>query len=91
MEQPTRQPKPGDVVVYHDPTGKPSNALVTAGWSPTCINLVLVSEDEAMQDSYGRQIQRFTSWAHKSVTPVHGNYWRWPEEEPNPYVPPAAV
>lgn len=81
----------GDVVVFHDPTGEPRNALVTAVWSETCVNLVLVSSDDAMQDTYGRQIARKTSVSHKSTTPVHGNYWRRLEEEPNAYTPPAAV
>jgi hypothetical protein len=78
----------GDLVVYVDPVAKPSNALVTAVWGPTCINVVAMSDNEAETDSYGRQIKRFTSVMHKSVTPAHGNYWRRPDEEPNPVVQP---
>lgn len=83
-----RLAKPGDVVVYHDPKGVPHNALVTIAWTETCINLVLVSDDEEKQDTYGRQIERQTSMAHVDGSTVHGFYWRWPDEEPNPYVPP---
>lgn len=83
-----RQPKVGDVVIWHDPTGVPHNALLTAVWSPTYVNLVIVSGDETRTDSYGRQIERNTSQTHKSQTKVHGNYWRYEDEEPNPYVPP---
>lgn len=78
----------GDVVVYHDPSGKSSNALVTAVWGPTCINVIIVSSDETKQDNYGRQIERQTSMSHASVNMVHGFYWRFPDEEPNAYVPP---
>ncbi len=80
----------GSVVVYADPVGKPSNALVTAVWSPTCINVVVMSDNDAETDTYGRQIKRYTSLSHKSVMPVHGNYWRWPDETPNPVVQPTA-
>lgn len=79
----------GDAVVYHDPVAVPHNALVTAVWSKDCINVVVVSKDEAKGDTYGRQIERYTSLAHKSVSPVHGNYFRFPDEEPNPVVAPA--
>lgn len=83
-----RVPKVGDVVVWHDPTGKPHNALVQAVWTPTCINVVVVSSDESKTDQYGRQIEHQTSSTHKSSQLVHGFYWRFPDEEPNPYVPP---
>lgn len=82
--------KVNDLVIYADPVGKPLNALVTAVWGPTCINIVLVSDNENETDSYGRQIKRFTSVCHKSVMNVHGNYWRYPDEEPNPTVQPLA-
>lgn len=80
--------KVGDCVNYVDPVGQPSNALVTAVWSPTCINVVVVSDDTKESDSYGRQIKRFTSLSHKDQTPVHGNYWKFPNEELNPIVQP---
>jgi hypothetical protein len=83
-----RMPKVGQLVKWHDPRGVEHDALLTAVWSATYVNLVVVSKDEGKQDQYGRQIERYTSQNHKSVTPVHGNYWRFPDEEPNPYVPP---
>lgn len=79
------------VVVFHDPSGKPHNALVTAVWSGLpigCINVVVVSSDENKGDQYGRQIERYTSLCHKDYTKVHGFYWRFSDEEPNPYVAP---
>jgi len=85
-----RIPQVGDVVVYHDETAVPHNALVTAVWGAKCINLLFVSQEEARRDQYGRQIERKSSSTHKSAFNVHGNYWRWPEEEPNAYTPPVA-
>lgn len=86
MEQ--RVPMVGETVVFHDPTGRPHNALITNVWSNTMINLVHMSGDAERQDSYGRQIERVTSLQHKSVNSVHGFYWRFAEEEPNPYIAP---
>lgn len=88
-----RQASIGDHVVYHDPVGKAHDALLTTIWSADehpLVNLVYISSDEARQDSYGRQIERQTSCNHASKMPVHGNYWRFPDEEPNAYVPPVA-
>lgn len=84
-------PQVGDRVIYHDPTGIQHEALVTAAWSSTCINVVFVSQDPDKRDSYGRQIERQTSLSHKSVQPAHGFYWRWPDEQPNTYTPPISV
>ena len=81
--------KIGDNVVYHDPGGRPHNAVVNAVWSPPMVNLVFVSSDDSRTDAYGRQIERATSCYHKSQTKVHGSYWRYPEEEPNPVVKPS--
>ena len=83
-----------DQIVYHDPTGKPHNALVTAVWSQLpngCLNLVYVSSDQNKQDQYGRQIERATSVNHKDYMRVHGSYWRFVDETPNPYVKPESV
>ena len=79
----------GDVVIWVDPVAKPHNAIVTAVWSQTCINVVLVNDDPNMTDSYGRQIKRETSQNYKD-TPglVHGMYWMFPDDEPNPIVKP---
>lgn len=83
-----REVKVGDCVHYVDPVGRPANALVTAVWSPTCINVVLISDDSNKTDSYGRQIERYTSVCHKSNSPVHGNYFKHHDEELNPIVQP---
>ncbi len=86
-----RTPKVGDPVVFVDEVGKDHNALITAAWTETCVNVVLVSSDESKGDSYGRQIERRTSLSHRSTTPVHGMYWCWPDEPRNPPIPPISV
>jgi hypothetical protein len=83
-----QEAKVGDAVVYYNPVGRSHNAVITAVWSPTLVNVVYVSSDETRTDTYGRQIERATSLSHKSKTPVHGMYWAFPEEEPNPIVQP---
>ena len=80
--------KVGEVVVYHDPVGKPHNALITTVHGPSCVNLVYVSSDSNKQDNYGRQIERQSSCCHAAMMGVHGNYWRYPNEQPNPVVAP---
>lgn len=70
----------GDTVTYVDPYGKKHPALVTIVWRRTDgrapgINLVYVSDNEAEQDSCGRQIKRETSVVHQSDQPAHGSYW----------------
>lgn len=75
-----RQPQCGEPVIYVDPVGRARHALVTQPWGPTCVNLVFVSGDEARRDPNGRQIERQSSSVHASVQPVHGNYWRFPDE-----------
>jgi hypothetical protein len=84
----TRTPHVGDFVIWHDAVGTPHNAVVTAVWGPKCVNVVFVSKDESRTDNYGRQIERATSCVHKSMMALHGFYWRFTDEEPNPYVPP---
>lgn len=83
--------KYGAPIVFVDSLGKKHDALVTT-WHgvdyyrqnmPTLepgVNLVLVSQDESKTDSYGRQVERFTSVCHRGVQPAHGMYWQWPEE-----------
>jgi hypothetical protein len=83
-----RKPKVGDVVIFVDPRAVDRNALVTAVWSETCINVVFVTIDEAMIDTYGRQIARSTSVSHVDPNSAHGNYWRWPGEDKKPVQPP---
>lgn len=87
----TRTAVVGQLVKWHDSKGNEHDALVTAVWGATCINLVVVSKDESKTDQYGRQIERNTSSSHGSVNKVHGFYWRFADEEPNPYVPPVQV
>lgn len=83
-----RTPRVGEPLIWTDAVGVDHDALATAVWTPTCINVVIVSSDESKTDQYGRQIERHTSQTHKSVNNVHGYYWRFPDEEKNPYVPP---
>ena len=88
-----RQPKIGDPVIFHDAGGKPHHALVICifeGHGGPMVNVMFVSPDENRQDAYGRQFERETSVPCKAGTTVHGYYWRWPEEEPNPVVAPVA-
>lgn len=86
-----KMPKIGDVVIFHDNRGVAHNALVTCVWSATMVNLVIISADETRKDEYGRQIERPTSVGHVSLSSAHGYYFRWPEEEPRPYVEPVAL
>jgi hypothetical protein len=92
-------PKIGDTVIFHDSKGRAHHALVIAVFGETtlydgvydepCMNLVYVSSDPKRQDSYGRQIERDpSSVVHASHNHAHGNYWRRPDEEPNPIVKP---
>lgn len=79
----------GDAVRYYDEYGNARMALVTAVWGDVhysgngemldapSINLVFVSPDESMTDSWGRQIGRESSLVHKSSQPAHGQYWDW--------------
>lgn len=83
-----RVPRVGNRVIWHESTGTAHEALITAVWGPTCINVVFVSGDENKQDNYGRQIERATSCNHKSIMRLHGFYWRFEDEEPNLYTPP---
>ena len=55
------------------------------------VNLVHVSSDKNRQDEQGRQTELVTSLAHKVSQGVHGFYWRFDWEEPNPYRAPTDV
>jgi len=59
--------KIGDHVLYVDALSRPRQA--------PGLNLVLVSNDEAKDDPYGRQIERETSVVHVSNQPAPGAYW----------------
>ncbi len=63
----------GDSVVFIDAERKEHQALVTAVWSDTCINLVFVSGDENRTDQYGRQLERHTSVTHASLQTGEGS------------------
>lgn len=55
------------------------------------VNLVHVSGDKERQDGCGRQTEIVTSLQHKVSSGVHGFYWRFDWEEPNPYRAPSDV
>lgn len=65
--------------------GRPPEGEIDQSFRPG-INGVLVSDDPAREDSYGRQIERVTSIAHQSNQPAHGNYWRR-ADDPTPLTP----
>lgn len=80
-----RVPQVGEAVKYLDELRNWRDALITAPWSATCVNLVVVSADESKQDSYGRQVERETSQMHQSAQVdgegfVVGRVWRFPDE-----------
>lgn len=94
MEGTQTRPVPhvGQKVIFTDPVGVDHDALVTAVWGETCVNVVYVSGDESRRDSYGRQVERNTSVTHGSTTGwPHGNYWRFDGEPKNGYKPPLEV
>lgn len=69
----------GDTVTYVDSLRQERPALVTNVGAPDeapWLNLVVVSDDPARDDSYGRQIERFTSVVHQSRQTAPGNYWK---------------
>ena len=68
-------PKTGQYVKYVDERGVERDALVTAVWSETCLNLVLVNNDPAQRDDYGQKLERETSQVHISVQTAPGRYW----------------
>jgi len=84
----------GQHIVFVDPKGNRRPALVTAWWNDVAssysfhdpehpmpgVNLVIVSDDERENDTYGRQIERHTSVVHRTQQPAPGNYWCWPDE-----------
>jgi hypothetical protein len=84
----------GSHVVFVTPDRERLSALVTAVHSQgdanehfakyglwPCVNVVFVTNDEAKQDPYGRQIARQSSASHgKSQGLPQGNCWLWPDE-----------
>lgn len=71
--------KVGQHVKWHDPYGRPHDALVTAVWGPPesnpSINVVIVNLDEGQTDTYGQKIQRETSVVHQTQQSAHGRFW----------------
>lgn len=68
----------GMPVIYVDQFSMPREALVTAnfgGGNKGAVNVVCCSSDESKSDSYGRQIERYTSIPHKESQAAPGNYW----------------
>ncbi len=89
MENQQRKVRVGECVVFCDPKGHDHEALVTAVWTPTCVNVVCVCSDESKTDPYGRQIERVTSVMHvEAQGGVHGRYWRFGDEPKRDYTPP---
>ncbi len=86
-----RAPVVEETVVWHDTKGKGHEVLVTAVHNDHVINIVRVSNNKNEQDQYGRQLKRESSVTHKSMSQVHGNYWRFPWEDPNQKQPPQQV
>lgn len=75
-----RKPVYGEQIVFIDSFRKKHNALVTAPWSDTCVNLLYVSDDEQKSDSYGRQIERETSCVHISLNDAKAMCWAFADE-----------
>ncbi len=72
----------GDHVRYCDERGTHHHALVQAVWpgeygadNPPGLNLVIISDDPAETDNYGRQLKHRGSIVHKSIQPAPANYW----------------
>lgn len=86
-----KSPTLGGQIVFCDSRGVDHDALITAVWSDTCVNVVFVSGDESRQDSFGRQIERETSVTHVSMAGAHGNYFRHQDEARNAVKAPQAV
>ena len=79
----------GQHVLYVDALSKPRPAILTAVWRHPeyqrlalipGVNLVVVSDDPSKDDTYGRQIERFTSVVHRANQPSPGWYWCLPSE-----------
>ena len=71
MEQSKPDLRTGQHVIYVDPVARQHDAIITAVWGPTCINIVFAAIDESKTDSYGRQIERQTSLSqHPATTPL---------------------
>lgn len=66
----------GDIVKVVTETCIQCMGLVTQVWNDNCINAVIVSPDESKNDSYGRQMERYSSLTRKNPEQTaHGRYW----------------
>ena len=71
-------PEIGDVVRVVTETGVPCKGLVTHVWNENCINAVIVSPDDSKNDSYGRQMERYSSLTrYNPEQTAHGRYWKF--------------
>jgi hypothetical protein len=74
--------KIGQHVIWHNPFGKPHDALITNIWGDPdkfpSINVVVVNLEEGQSDSYGQKIQRETSVVYKNEQSAHGRFWTLP-------------
>jgi hypothetical protein len=69
----------GEAVIFVDDVKREHFALLTAvhgaGDKP-CVNLMYVSSDENKTDTYGRQVERFSSCVHISNNSAQANCWK---------------
>jgi hypothetical protein len=68
----------GDVVTIKTEDGKKVNGLVCCVHNENLINAVFISPEPAKSDSYGRQVDRYSSLQHYTQNSV-GRYWQLPQ------------
>lgn len=72
----------GQACTFVDSLGRERAAIVTSSWKNgdeskgDGVNVVVVDINEAKTDTYGRQVERFTSVPHQSTQPAPGMYWK---------------
>lgn len=67
---------------FFNPYGKRFDALITAVWGPSCINVVIVVDDPKQKDNYGRKTYKgYTSVNNGNAHEAHGYFWLWPDQE----------
>lgn len=80
----------GDAVVYADSVREEHAALVTDVHSQNCVNVVVVSADKTKYDSYGRQMERYTSVGRFNEAGMNfGNTFRAVDSEKPEYQAPS--
>lgn len=60
------------VTIVH---GSADGSMKGEDWIGPTINAVFVSPDTSKTDSYGRQVERYTSLQHQNATSANGRYW----------------